>query len=319
VDTPQAPPADTHGRTLEAIAGAVEEAIRGKPEIIELALITVLARGHLLIEDIPGVGKSTMARALAQAMGGSFSRIQFTSDLLPADLLGVNVWQASKESFDFHSGPIFANVVLADEINRAPPRTQSALLEAMGERQVSVDGSSRDLPVPFTVLATQNPQEHHGTYPLPESQRDRFLMRVSMGYAAPEIEALLLQGSGSKRRAEVPAVIDAPRLIALQDAASEVFLHEDLARYAQSVVQRTREEARLRLGVSTRGALAWVAAARGRALLKGRSRVTIDDLQELAVAVLAHRVLLAQATSDEHAATSQELIRDLIAQLPVPV
>lgn len=319
MDAPRLPRHDTDLQTLAAVATAVAGVIRGKREIIELALIAVLARGHLLIEDIPGVGKSTLARALADAIGGSFSRIQFTSDLLPADLLGVNVWQASKETFSFHCGPVFANVVLADEINRAPPRTQSALLEAMGERQVSVDGTSRPLPLPFTVLATQNPQEHHGTYPLPESQRDRFLMRVSMGYAASEVETSLLQDGIAGSAARIPAVISPAQLVDLQAAVDAVFLHRDLAGYAQSVVKRTRDDPRLRLGVSTRGALAWVAAARARALLQGRSQVTIDDLQELAVPVLAHRVLPTRTTSEEHAATSEELIRDLIAQVPVPL
>lgn len=174
-----------HARTIAAIRESVAASIRGKDQVIDLALIGLIAAGHLLIEDIPGVGKSTLARALAAAVGGSFSRIQFTSDLLPADLLGVNVWLAREQRFEFRPGPMFANLVLADEVNRAPPRTQSALLEAMAERQVSLDGVSHALPAPFSVIATQNPEEHHGTYPLPESQRDRFLLRLSMGYAAP--------------------------------------------------------------------------------------------------------------------------------------
>jgi MoxR-like ATPase len=309
--------------SLAAIRAAVARRIHGKDQVIELSLICLVARGHLLIEDIPGVGKSTLARALAAAIGGSFARIQFTSDLLPADLLGVNVWRASREHFEFRPGPIFANLVLADEVNRAPPRTQSALLEAMAEGQVSIDGTSHALPEPFIVIATQNPEEHHGTYPLPESQRDRFLLRLSMGYADAEVEAALL-GSGGveqlKRGAEAkPALAAASQLLELQRAAAAVYLHPDLARYAQRLVQTTREAGEIRLGVSTRGALAWVAAARARALLSGRTQVGIDDLQELAVAALAHRIVPAQAGSGDQIALAQELIRELIATIPVPV
>ena len=318
------PKHEVHTQTLAEIRAAVAKRIHGKDEIIELALICLVARGHLLIEDIPGVGKSTLARALAAAIGGSFSRIQFTSDLLPADLLGVNVWRASREQFEFRSGPIFANLVLADEVNRAPPRTQSALLEAMAEGQVSIDGTSHVLPDPFIVIATQNPEEHHGTYPLPESQRDRFLLRLSMGYAGAEIEAALLmrggvEGSGRPSAEASPALAAPSQLLELQSAAASVFVHADLARYAQRVVQATREAAEIRLGVSTRGALAWVAAARARALLGGRTRVSIDDLQDLAVAALAHRIVPAQAGSGDQVALAQELVRELIATVPVPV
>lgn len=322
-----------HAKTLAGIREVVATRIHGKDEVIDLALICLVARGHLLIEDIPGVGKSTLARALADAIGGSFSRIQFTSDLLPADLLGVNVWLASREQFEFRAGPMFANLVLADEVNRAPPRTQSALLEAMGEAQVSIDGVSHPLPSPFVVIATQNPEEHHGTYPLPESQRDRFLLRLSMGYANAEVEAALLLSGGvdSSPRAREHAAggvgaergsssINSPAaLLELQAACARVHLHPDLARYAQQLVQATREAAEIRLGVSTRGALAWVAAARARALLAGRGQVSIDDLQELAVPALAHRVVPAQAGSGDQVALAQELIRELIATAPVPV
>ena len=264
---------------------------------------------------MPGVGKSTLARSLAGAVGGAFRRIQFTADLLPADLLGVNVWRPQRETFEFREGPLFANFVLADEVNRAPPRTQSALLEAMGEHQISVDGISRPLPEPFMVIATQNPLEHYGTYPLPESQRDRFVLRLSMGYAAPDVEAALLQGSHT---AEAPqAVVTPDDVSSAQRAARDIFVHPDLARYAQAIVQATREHPRARLGVSTRGALAWVAAARAKALLGGREQVSLDDLQELAVAALAHRVLPSLA-SDEASASSEEIVREITATVPVP-
>lgn len=301
--------------TAAAIADAVRSAIAGKDEIIDLALVALLSGGHLLLEDMPGVGKSTLARSLAGAVGGVFRRIQFTADLLPADVLGVNVWRPQREAFEFREGPLFANFVLADEVNRAPPRTQSALLEAMGEQQISVDGVSRPLPEPFMVIATQNPLEHYGTYPLPESQRDRFVLRLSMGYAAADVEAALLQGTNT---GEAPQAVVSPEdVLAAQRAARDVFLHADLATYAQAVVQATREHPRARLGVSTRGALAWVSAARARAMLQGREQVALDDLQELAVPALAHRVLPSLA-SDEASASSEELIREVTANVPVP-
>ena len=271
-----------------------------------------------MLEDIPGVGKSTLARTLAQSVGGEFRRIQFTSDLLPADVLGFNVWRPQTEAFEFREGPIFANFVLADEINRAPPRTQSALLEAMGEQQVSIDGRSHRLPSPFMVIATQNPLEHYGTYPLPESQRDRFILRLSMGFAAADVEASLLAAEPAKRSKAMDAVTDPAVISAAQAEVKSVFVHEDLARYAQSVVQATRDAATVRLGVSTRGALAWVAAARARALLDGRNRISIDDLQELAVAALSHRILPALGGEENQAATTAELIRDIVASVPVP-
>ena len=309
-------------QTLANIRAAVATRIRGKADVIELALICLVARGHLLIEDIPGVGKSTLARALADAIGGSFSRIQFTSDLLPADLLGVNVWRASREQFEFRQGPVFANLVLADEVNRAPPRTQSALLEAMAEGQVSIDGISHALPEPFIVIATQNPEEHHGTYPLPESQRDRFLLRLSMGYADAQTEAELLRSGSTGMAAgeRAAASVESPSvLLDLQRAAAALHLAPELAAYAQRVVQATRDSAEIRLGVSTRGALAWVAAARARALLSGRGHVGIDDLQELAVPGLAHRIVPAQTGSGDQVALAQELVRELIASVPVPL
>ena len=309
--------AQPHDHPLTAIADAMAQVVRGKDEAIELAVITLVAGGHLLIEDIPGVGKSTLAQALARSVGGVFRRIQFTSDLLPADLVGVNVWRPQAEAFEFRPGPLLANVVLADEINRAPPRTQSALLEAMGEHQITVDGTTHRLPDPFIVLATQNPEEHHGTYPLPESQLDRFLVRISMGYASPEVEtALLQQGRPTTGLDELAPVIELPTIVDARTRARSIAVHPDLAGYAQRVVQATREHPQVRLGVSTRGALGWVAAARARALVHGRDLCTIDDLQELAVPALAHRMLVDASTGTEIA---QDIMRELVGTIAVPV
>lgn len=296
---------------LRRVHDAVAERIRGKDDVVELALVALVAGGHLLVEDMPGVGKSTLARALASAVGGTLSRIQFTSDLLPTDIVGVSVWRAASERFELAPGPIFANFVLADELNRAPPRTQSALLEAMGEGQVSIDGTTHALPRPFMVLATQNPLEHHGTYPLPESQRDRFTLCVSLGYASAEIEAQLLASPPASGL--LPPVTDPDAIVAAQARAAGVHVHPDLAAYAQRVVQATREHSGLRLGVSTRGAIAWVAAARARAFLRDRSHVTIDDLQDLAVPALAHRVVRSATGS-----APEDLIRTIVASTSVP-
>ncbi len=306
------------GTAVSALRNAVSAVIRGKDEVIELALTALVAGGHLLIEDIPGVGKSTLARALACAVGGEFHRVQFTSDLLPADLLGVNVWISREERFEFRRGPLFGNIVLADEINRAPPRTQSALLEAMEEGQVSVDGTSRTLPSPFMVIATQNPEEHHGTYPLPESQRDRFLLRLSMGYTDAVVEAELLARPPSRAQMPSAPVVSLNALLDAQQRAQQVSFHQDLAAYAQRVVAATREHATIRLGVSTRGAIGWVRAARAQALLGGRDRVAIDDLQDLAVPALAHRIVSTQAATGGQSGVAADLIREIIATVPVP-
>ncbi len=302
---------------LADVAAAIAHVVRGKNEIISLSLVALVARGHLLIEDIPGVGKSTLARCLAQAVGGEFRRIQFTSDLLPADLVGVSVLRPGFERSEFRPGPLFANFVLADEINRAPPRTQSALLEAMGEQTISVDGISHALPSPFMVIATQNPTEHHGTYPLPESQRDRFIMRLSMGYAAADVEAALLAGDGDRETSVVQAVTTAEIVLAAQTLAEGVFVHPDLASYAQRVVQETRQHPGVRLGVSTRGALAWIRAARARAWLERRPSISIDDLQDLAVPVLAHRVIAA-TNLDDAVAVAADRVREIVALTAVP-
>jgi MoxR-like ATPase len=305
---------------FDAIQTAIAEVLRGKQDVIASALAAIIAGGHLLLEDVPGVGKSTLARSLARVLGGEFRRIQFTSDLLPADIMGVNLWRPKLEEFEFRRGPIFANFVLADEINRAPPRTQSALLEAMEERQVSIDGITYPLPRPFTVIATQNPIEHHGTYPLPESQRDRFLVRLHMGYTSAELEAELLQGK-SGLQALTP-LITPERLEHAQVQASSIFVHPDIASYAQRIVAQTRDHRLVRIGVSTRGALAWMQAARARALLARRDHVAIDDLQALAAVALAHRILvhtaMTTASSTEEFDLGQQIIGDIVATTPVP-
>jgi MoxR-like ATPase len=276
---------------LEANVGKV---IRGKPAAIRHAVIALLARGHLLIEDVPGVGKTTLARALAASIGVTFHRIQFTSDLLPSDIVGVSVLDPKSGQFEFRRGAIFANLVLADEINRTTPRTQSALLEAMNDAQVSIDGRTHPLEAPFLVIATQNPEEHYGTYPLPESQMDRFLLRVRMDYPSPEVEARLLlesPGRASDALAQLSAVLRVSDVLELQNAAERVHLSPELAEYIVAVARETRQSPHLALGVSPRGQLSWRNAARAAALADGRDYVLPDDLKGLALPVLAHRVV----------------------------
>jgi MoxR-like ATPase len=306
---------------LREVEGAISSVIRGKPEAIRLALTALLARGHLLIEDIPGVGKTSLARALAAAVGGSFRRIQFTSDLLPSDILGVSIYRADRHLFEFRRGPIFANVVLADEINRTTPRTQSALLEAMSEGQVSIDDETHPLGQPFLVIATQNPTEHFGTYPLPESQMDRFLLRIRLGYPGrAEERQILRERGGADPLAELAPVIDHATLRQLQDAALEVTVSDPLLDYAMAIVEETRSAPALAVGVSTRGALAWYRAAQAHALAGGRAYCVPDDFKDLAIPALAHRVVLA-APSESLGRTrdeAEQILGELVARVPVP-
>jgi MoxR-like ATPase len=306
---------------LRAVETAVARVIRGKPEAIRLALTSLLARGHLLIEDIPGVGKTSLARALAAAVGGSFRRIQFTSDLLPSDIVGVSIFRADQHVFEFRRGPIFANVVLADEINRTTPRTQSALLEAMSEGQVSIDDQTHPIGQPFLVIATQNPTEHFGTYPLPESQMDRFLLRIRIGYPARGEESQILrERGGADPVAAIEPVIDHRTLLALQDTVEDVAVSDPLVDYAMNVVEATRAAPSLAVGVSTRGALNWYRAAQAHALASGRQFCVPDDFKSLAAPALAHRVVLSAPTDSLGRARdeAERLIAELLARIPVP-
>jgi MoxR-like ATPase len=305
---------------ITALEQTVATVIRGKDAVIRQAVTCLLARGHLLVEDIPGVGKTTLARALAAALGGSFRRIQFTSDLLPSDIVGVSVFRADRHEFEFRKGPIFANVVLADEINRTTPRTQSALLEAMSEGQVSVDDVSHPLEQPFLVIATQNPTEHYGTYPLPESQLDRFLFRIGIGYPDPQDErAILRERTTADPVAVARPAIDHATLARLQDAVLEVSLDDRLLDYAMAVIAETRRHPALAAGVSTRGALGWYRAAQAHALIAGRTYCVPDDLKALAVPALAHRVTLAGSRELGRARDEAErIIAEVIGRVPVP-
>jgi MoxR-like ATPase len=293
----------------------VARALVGKPDVIRLAVIGLLARGHLLIEDVPGVGKTTLAAALARSIGVGFQRIQFTSDMLPSDILGVSVYQPDRGDFVFKPGPLFTNIVLADEINRTTPKTQSSLLEAMNEAQVSLDHSTYPLPRPFMVLATQNPLDYEGTHALPESQLDRFLLRVSIGYPGPADEKAILRGGGAAAAESLAAVVDAADVLALQEAVDHVRADESVLDYLMALVAATRTAAELRLGVSPRGALALLRAARARALTDGRDFLVPDDVKALAVPALAHRVLLRGAGGGPDAAAVVRTLRDAV---PVP-
>jgi MoxR-like ATPase len=304
---------------------SIARAIYGKEEAIQLALITLLARGHLLIEDVPGVGKTTLAQALAKSFHCSFQRIQFTSDLLPSDVLGVSVYNPESREFEFRSGPIFANVVLADEINRTTPRTQSALLEAMNEAQVSIDGKTMTLPQPFLVIATQNPVEHHGTYPLPESQLDRFLMRIKMGYPSPETEREILRKRvgilGENPLDGLEPVADVSEVLAMQDAVAQIKVDTSLHDYALDIVNRTRNSEQLALGVSPRGTLMLQRAAQARAFLDGRDYCLPDDFKQLAVPVFSHRVVASSrhASLQKKSETTESVLREIVESVPVPL
>jgi MoxR-like ATPase len=315
----------TTSQVVAQLQRSIARAIYGKEEAIQLSLITLLARGHLLIEDVPGVGKTTLAQALAKSFHCTFQRIQFTSDLLPSDVLGVSVYNPESREFEFRSGPIFANVVLADEINRTTPRTQSALLEAMNEAQVSIDGKTMALPQPFLVIATQNPVEHHGTYPLPESQLDRFLMRIKMGYPSPETEREILRKRvgvrGENPLDVLEPVADVSEVLTMQDEVAHIKVDSSLHDYALEIVNRTRNSDLLALGVSPRGTLMLQRAAQARAFLDGRDYCLPDDFKKLAVPVFSHRVVASSrhASLQKKSETTESVLREIVESVPVPL
>ncbi|MCB9555505.1 MAG: MoxR family ATPase [Deltaproteobacteria bacterium] len=299
---------------------AVEKVIAGKQEVVRLLVTALFARGHVLIEDVPGVGKTTLARSLARAIGGTFRRIQFTADMLPSDIVGVSIYDQKNDRFDFKQGPLFANVVLADELNRTSPRTQSALMEALNEGQISVDNDTLPLPDPFFVVATQNPIEHFGAYPLPESQLDRFLLRVSVGYPDAQTERkIVAERGGYDRVGEIDPVLESEALRTAQRLVDKVAVDPALLDYSLRVVEATRQSDYLSLGISTRGAIAWYRAAQGYALADGRGYCVPDDFKTLALPVLSHRVVLASNQRADDVRNAQRVLQDILAAVPIPV
>jgi MoxR-like ATPase len=307
---------------LRKLEEGLRRVIRGNGEAVHMALVALLSHGHLLIEDVPGVGKTTLAHALARSLNCEFHRVQFTSDLLPSDVIGTSVYNQHRESFDFKPGPVFANILLADEINRTTPKTQSALLEAMNERQVTVDNCTYPLPDPFMVIATQNPVEHHGTYPLPESQLDRFLMRIRMGYPGREGEKEILQRSQVRDGVEsMEPVATADQVRQMQDAVCRVAVEEPLINYMLAIVGKTREHENLALGVSPRGSQALYRAAQALAFLEGRRYCIPDDFKRLATSVCAHRVVVSTryATTLKKSEQGEAVVREILESTEVPL
>jgi MoxR-like ATPase len=309
-------------RRIPDVVDAVDGVVRGKRDVVRQAAVALLAGGHLLLEDVPGVGKTTLGRALARAIGGDFRRVQFTSDLLPADVLGVNVFDSAAKTFRFRPGPVFCHVLLADEINRTTPRSQSALLQAMEEHQVTLDGTTHELPDPFFVIATQNPLEHHGTYPLPESQMDRFLMRISMGYPHRDAERKLIASHNSDRPlAKMQPVITPEGLIEARSRVDDVRMDDALVDYVLRIIEATRSHPELALGASPRAGLALGRAARAAAYLGARDFVVPDDIKTLAEPVLTHRLMPVEPTGDPAADRDQArgVLGELLEQVRVPV
>jgi len=306
---------------LSEIESMLGGAIRGKAEVLRLSLACLLARGHLLIEDVPGVGKTTLAQALARSVRSSFHRLQFTSDMLPSDVLGVTIYNAHTQEFEFKPGPIFTHFLLADEINRATPKTQSALLEAMNELQVTIDGHSYPLSQPFMVIATQNPVEHHGTYPLPESQLDRFLMRIRIGYPDHAAEREIVRQAAPSAAESVRPVISGEELTHLQEAVSQVVVDDALVEYMLAIVERTRTHESLAMGVSPRGAQALFRASQALAAVEGRDYVTPDDVKRMVVPVFAHRVVVNTrvAVVQRSAEAAEKILGEILTLVDVPL
>jgi len=307
--------------SIEILHKNISRVIKGKPEAITLAIITLLAKGHLLIEDVPGVGKTILAQGLAMSISSSFQRIQFTSDLLPSDILGVPVYNPHNNTFEFKPGPIFANIVLVDEINRTSPKTQSSLLEAMNEFQVSMDGHTYQLPQPFMVVATQNPIEYQGTYPLPESQLDRFMMRIRLGYPPLKAEKEILSHSRIEEEVKgLQPVMSGEEIVEMQKRAEQIRVNDEILNYLMGVVIASRNSEHLRLGVSPRGALFLQRAAKARALIHGRDYCIPDDIKSLALPILAHRIIPASEYGiDGQGEIAENILIDILGQVPVPL
>jgi MoxR-like ATPase len=296
--------------------------IRGKSETVKFSLVALFSGGHLLIEDVPGIGKTTLSNALARALDLSIQRIQFTSDLLPSDVIGLSIFNQRSGDFEWKPGPIFSNIVLADEINRATPKTQSALLEAMAEEQVTVDGVSRHLPVPFMVIATQNPSEHHGTYPLPESQLDRFMLRLHMGYPSMEDERAILHDRETENPLDnVRPVVTQSEVLAIQNAVSAVRVDEALIDYLLQIVELTRNSDVIELGISPRGSLALFRSAQALALIEGRDYCIVDDIKRLVLPCFAHRIMVSSRTSGLKGRTREAefALNDILQRIAVPI
>lgn len=321
--TATAPPGVSPIEKIGKLQATIGKVIKGKSETVKFALVALLAKGHLLIEDVPGIGKTTLAKALARSLELSFQRIQFTSDLLPSDVIGISIYNQKNGNFEWNSGPIFSNVVLADEINRATPKTQSALLEAMSEGQVTVEGISRQLPMPFMVVATQNPTEHHGTYPLPESQLDRFMLRLHVGYPSIEDEKEILRDrEGTNPLEFVRSVMSEGEILELQQMAKEVRVDEVLIDYLLNIVDSTRNNEALELGISPRGTLALFNSAQAFALIEGRDYCIADDIKRLVLPCFAHRVIVNArqvASGKRRTFEAEQILKDILLKTKVPV